>query len=58
MSNIVALKYMSDVPGVRITMDILNELASTVDYQDKVYKFKDFQEVLYYYDTAAYIFYL
>ena len=40
MSNIVMLKDVSDVPGVRITMDISKERAITVEYQGKVYKLK------------------
>ena len=43
MANIVAPKDMSDVPGVRITMDSSKERVTTVDYQGRVYKFKDFQ---------------
>ena len=37
---------------VQITMDISKERAITVEYQEKVYKSKECQEVLYYYDTA------
>ena len=35
-------------------MDNSKELLITVDYQDKVYKFKECQDGLYYYDTVAY----
>ena len=37
---------------VQITMDISKERAITVEYQEKVYKSKECQDVLYYYDTA------
>ena len=52
MANTVALKGMSDVPGVRVTMDISKEREITVQDQDKVYKFKEWQDGLYYYDTT------
>ena len=54
MDKIVVLKDMADLPGVRIAMDSSKERAITVDCQDKVYKFKECQEVLYYYDTDDY----
>ena len=53
MANIVALKDMGDVLGVRITMDSSKERVITVEYQGKLYKFKECQDGLYYYDTAA-----
>ena len=37
-----------------LQMDNSKELFITVDYQDKVYKFKECQDGLYYYDTVAY----
>ena len=37
-----------------LQMDNSKELFITVDYQDKVYKFKECQDGLYYYGTAAY----
>ena len=46
MANTVALKDMSDVPGVRITMDSSKDSANTVDYQGKNYKFKECQNGL------------
>ena len=52
MPNIVALKDMADVPGVRITMNSSKECTITLDYQGTCYKFKEFQDRLYYYDTA------
>ena len=52
MANIVALKDMVDVPGVRITMDRSKERAITVEYQGNLYKFKDLQDWLCYYYTA------
>ena len=53
MANIVALKDMADVPGVLITIDSSKECAIAVEYQWNIYKFKEFQDVLYYYDTAV-----
>ena len=53
MANIVALKDMADVPGIRIKMYSSKELAITVEYQVKTYKFKEFQDGLYYYDNAV-----
>ena len=44
---------MDDVPGVRITMDSSKECTIAVEYQGKIYKFKEFQDGLYYYDTAV-----
>ena len=52
MSNIVALKYMANLPGVRITMDISKDLEITVEYQGKFYNFKECQDRLFYSDTA------
>ena len=37
MSNIIALKDMSDVPGVLIAMDSSNDCSIKVEYQEKVY---------------------
>ena len=34
-------------------MDSLKDIAITVEFQEKVYKFKECQDGLYYYDTAA-----
>ena len=53
MANIVELKDMADVLGVLITMDSSKQLAITVQYQGKVYKFKDYQDGLYHNDTVA-----
>ena len=53
MDNIVALKDMDDILGVKITMDISKERAVTVEYKGKKYKFKECQYGLYYYDTEV-----
>ena len=37
-----------------LQMDISKDISITVDCQDKVYKFKEFQDGLYYYDTVSY----
>ena len=53
MANIVALKDMANVPGYQITTDSSKGRAIKVQYQGKVYKFKECQGGLYYYDNAA-----
>ena len=53
MANIVALKDMANVTGSRITMDGSKEREITVEYQGKFYNSKEFQDGLYYYDTAV-----
>ena len=53
MLNIVVLKDMANVTGVRIKMDISKDREITVEYQVKIYKFKECQDGLYYYDTEV-----
>ena len=53
MANIFALKDMANVPGFQITMGSSKECTIKVKYQDKVYRFKELHNRLYYYDTAA-----
>ena len=53
MAKIVALKDMADVPGVWITMDSSKERTIKVEYQGKMYRFKEYQYRLYYYDTGV-----
>ena len=53
MANIVALKGMAGVTGVQITMDSSKEREITLEYQEKIYNFKECQDRLYYYDTAV-----
>ena len=52
MANIVAIKDMAYVPGVQINMDSSKELEITMEYQGIIYKFKECQDRLYYYETA------
>ena len=52
MAKIVAPKGMANVPGSRITMESSKERSITMEYQVKVYKLKEFQDGLYYYDSA------
>ena len=51
MANIISFKSLADVPGVRITIDTLEERAICVHYQGTTYKFKECSEGLYCYDT-------
>ena len=53
MANIIALKDMADVPGSQMTMDSSKDRTITVEYQGKIYKFKECQDGLYYYNTAV-----
>ena len=53
MANIAALKDTTSVLETRITMDISKERTIKMEYKDKIYKFKECQDRLYYYDTAA-----
>ena len=53
MANTVLLKDLVDVLVIRITIYSSKERAITVEYQGKLYKFKNFQYGLYYYDTAV-----
>ena len=43
MAKMVALKDMTNVPGVRITMDSSKQHAIAVDYEGKNHKFKECQ---------------
>ena len=52
MANIAELKDMDNLPGFQIKMNSSKERAITVEYQEKIYKLKDFQDGLYHYDTA------
>ena len=53
MANSVALKDVANVPGVWIKMDSSKECTITVEYQGKIYKFRECQDGLYYYDTET-----
>ena len=53
MANIFSMKGVVSLPGLHVTFDSLKECAMLVHYKDKVYKFKECAEGLYYYDTAT-----
>ena len=46
MANMFALKDMYDVTGFLIRMDRSKERVIIVEYQEKFYKFKEFQDGL------------
>eukprot|EP00957_Ditylum_brightwellii_P210733 15365322-Ditylum_brightwellii.AAC.1 len=52
MANIISFTAMANVLGVQITMDTEQERAITVQYEGKKFKFKEYSEGLYHYDTA------
>jgi hypothetical protein len=50
MANILSLKDVAELEGVRITMDTSEERAISVHFQGSIYKFSEHQEGLYYMD--------
>ena len=54
LATIISLKYVTNMSGVCVTMDILIEKAVNVVMRDgTVFKFKKCGLVLYYYDMAS-----
>jgi hypothetical protein len=51
MANILAIKDVASIPGVRLTMDSSKERAIIVEYGDELLKFDECQDGLYFYDT-------
>ena len=52
MANILSLKDVASLPGVRIRMDTIQERAIFVELGDEVWKFAECRDGLYYFDTA------
>ncbi len=53
MANILSMKDVVSIPGVKVTYDSTKERALIVHFNNCIYKFKECAEGLYYYDTAA-----
>ena len=53
MAKILALKYVAGITGVFVNMDTLRKRAICVSLDSgKIYKFKNYDEGLYYFDMA------
>jgi hypothetical protein len=53
MATILSLKSVADIPNVRISMDTQKERAISVFFGDKLFKFVECKDGLYYFDTKA-----
>jgi hypothetical protein len=51
MANILSMKDVVSLPSVKVTMDSMKERALLVEFQERVYKFQECANGLYYYDT-------
>ena len=52
MANILAMKDVTALPGVRVTMDSTKERAVVVEFEERVLKFEECADGLYYLDTT------
>ena len=52
MTNIIAIKDVSSIPGVHISTDLRKERAIIMEYKNQVIKFQECRDGLYYYDTS------
>ena len=53
MATVLSLSNVADLASVKITMDTLKERAILVHLNDKIIKFQECNDGLYYFDTAA-----
>ena len=51
MANILSMKHVAAIPGVRVTYDSIVEKTMFVHFNGYVYKFRECSEGLYYYDV-------
>ena len=51
MEKNLAIKDFYSMPGLRINMDSSKECEIIVEYQNKIIKFQEYRDGLYYYDT-------